>query len=141
MLPIQLGITAAYHPSADGQSEKINRIVETALCCWIASNESKYFKWTTSLPIVEHEYNPIPHTITGESPNSLQYVLNPKGIPDILNPYSGKSLSGANDNAELWAEDLKNRRDEARGLSNLHYPIESICRQAPKYTVLSLLFN
>jgi len=62
LLGIKLGLTAAYHPAADGQSEKTNNIVETALRCFIAGDTTKYSKWTKYIPIVEHEYNSMTHT-------------------------------------------------------------------------------
>jgi len=110
LLGIKLGLTAAYHPAADGQSEKTNNIVETALRCFIAGDTTKYSKWTKYIPIVEHEYNSMTHTSTGFSPNELRFAVVPRSIPDA---YSPTQLS-TSESAEELADDLRNRREEAR---------------------------
>src|SRR5437764_6159232 len=49
---VRLALTAAYHPSADGQSERTNQTVETALRCLIAdsANERPISEWDEELP-------------------------------------------------------------------------------------------
>jgi hypothetical protein len=42
MLDIHLGMTAAYHPSADGQSERMNQTIEVALRCFLGGDQKKY---------------------------------------------------------------------------------------------------
>jgi len=113
LLGIKLGLTSAYHPAADGQSEKSNQIVEIALRCWIAGDELKYKSWTQYLPILEHELNSLTQSSTGFTPNELRFAAVPLSIPDVLNPLPPGQPS-VSENAELLAEDLRNRRDEAR---------------------------
>jgi len=110
LLGIKLGLTAAYHPSADGQSEKTNATVETALRCFIAGDLSKYSKWTQYIPIIEHEYNSMVHMSTGFTPNELRFALAPRSISDALNPVQAST----SEVAEELADDLRNRREEAR---------------------------
>jgi Integrase core domain. len=57
LLKVDLGLTAAYHPSADGQAEKMNQVVETALRCWLARDSEDIQDWPSLLPIIEFEYN------------------------------------------------------------------------------------
>ena len=110
LLGIKLGLTAAYHPAADGQSEKTNDIVETALRCFIAGDTTKYSCWTRYLPIIEHEYNSMVHTSTGFSPNELRFAIVPRSIPDAYMP----TQLSSSESAEELAEDLRNRREKAR---------------------------
>lgn len=65
LLGIQLGMTSAFHPQGDGQSERTNQTVEMALRCFMGGNEEHYDKWVDYLPIVEHEYNSTVNDTTG----------------------------------------------------------------------------
>jgi transposase InsO family protein len=109
LLDIKLGLTAAYHPQADGQSERTNSIVEIGIRCMLGGDEKRYANWADYLPIFEHEYNSTIHASTGMSPNELRFTCQPRGIADLLYPFEGKSES-----AEILAESLKNKRDDAR---------------------------
>jgi len=77
--------------------------------CFIGGDSDKYSKWVDYLPIIEHEYNCTSHTSTGFSPNELRYAMKMRGISGLLGPIESTSES-----AELLADDLRNRRDEAR---------------------------
>lgn len=110
LLGIKLGLTTAYHPSADGQAERTNQIVETALRCFIGGDVTLYKKWTSFLPLLEFEFNATPHESTGYSPNELRLAIPLRGIPDIVLPPSFPS----SDAAETLIGELRNRRDEAK---------------------------
>ena len=110
LLGVSQGLTAAFHPSADGQAEKTNQIVEVALRCFLGSDVDKYPKWTEYLPILEHEYNNMIHESTGYSPNQLRFAVQPRGIADLAAP----PTEGSSELAETWAEELKCIREEAR---------------------------
>ena len=71
LLGVNQGMTAAFHPSADGQAEKTNQIMEIGLRCFLDGNLTKYSKWMDYLPILEHEYNSLIHSSTNFSPNEL----------------------------------------------------------------------
>jgi len=64
LLDVKLGMTTAFHPQADGQSEKTNQTVEIALRCFLGGDVDRYARWTEFLPIVEHEYNSTTHDTT-----------------------------------------------------------------------------
>ena len=113
LLNIRLGLTAAYHPSADGQSEKTNQTVEIALRCFIGGDTSKYHRWVEYLPILEHEYNSTINVSTGFSPNEVRYIVPPRGIMDITT-VPAEPINKVSDAAQQLVEDLQNRRDEAR---------------------------
>jgi hypothetical protein len=109
LLDVKLGMTTAYHPQADGQSERTNQTIEVALRCLIGGDVHRYEKWINYLPIVEHEYNSTVHESTGFSPNQLRYTVQPRGLTDLMYP-----LEGSSESAEQLAQELKNRQDEAR---------------------------
>jgi hypothetical protein len=109
LLGVKLGMTAAFHPQADGQSERTNQTVETALRCFIGGDADRYKKWVDYLPIVEHEYNSTPQQSTGISPNELRFVIKPRSLADLMYP-----IEGVSDDAEQLAGELKNKQDDAR---------------------------
>ena len=109
LLGVELGISTAFHPQADGQSERTNQTVEIALRCFLGGDVDKYPKWVDYLPILEHELNSTASVSTGFTPNQIRFAMAPRGLADLLQP-----LEGASEAAETLAEDLRNRRDEAR---------------------------
>ena len=108
-LGIKLGLTTAYHPAADGQSEKTNQTIETALRCLIGGDIDKYPKWTSYLPILEHEINSTKNASTGFTPNELRYTMPPRSIPDAI--IDSTIISNAA--AETLTNELQNKRKEA----------------------------
>jgi hypothetical protein len=109
LLGVKMGMTTAFHPAADGQSERTNQTVEVALRCFLGGDTARYERWTDYLPIIEHEMNSTVNDSTGFSPNDLRYATKPRGLADLVLP-----LEGASESAERLVEELKNRRDEAR---------------------------
>jgi hypothetical protein len=101
-------IAVAFHPSADGQSEKTNSTVQVMIRCFIGEDSDKYKRWVDYLPIVEHENNNASQSSTGFSLNELRYSTKMRGISDLLCPVESMSES-----AEELADQLRNHRDEA----------------------------
>jgi RNase H-like domain found in reverse transcriptase/Integrase zinc binding domain len=109
LLGVDHGMTAAFHPSADGQAEKTNQTIEIGLRCFLGGIVERYSKWTDYLPILEHEYNSLVQESTKLSPNELCFAVPLRGISDLATPGQVSSES-----AETLAEALKNARDDAR---------------------------
>ena len=110
LLEVKMGITAAFHPQVDGQSERTNAIVEITLRCFLGGNIDLYPKWTEYLPIIELEYNNIPQVSTNILPNDLHVAICPQGIFDVLSPYDDvHSL----ESTESVAENLQNHCSDA----------------------------
>jgi RNase H-like domain found in reverse transcriptase/Reverse transcriptase (RNA-dependent DNA polymerase)/Integrase zinc binding domain/Chromo (CHRromatin Organisation MOdifier) domain len=112
MLNIKLGLTAAYHPAADGQAERTNQIIETSLRCIIAGDADKYPLWPNYLPALQHELNSAKSETTSFSPNELRFITPPRSVADVLDAESDPKVKNAK--AEILIEDFKNKRDEAR---------------------------
>lgn len=74
-------------------------------------DDTRYSKWVDYLPILEHELNSTPSESTGVSPNELHFAIQPRGLTDLTYPFETYKSS---ETAENLAEDLRNRRDEAR---------------------------
>ena len=62
---VQLQLSSAYHPQTDGQSEVVNRCLETFLRCMCCDVPHEWSKW---LPLAEWWYNTNHHTSIQCSP-------------------------------------------------------------------------
>lgn len=71
---IKRSLSTAYHPQSDGQTERVNRILEQYLRCYVNSEQSN---WTELLPMVQFSYNSQDHSSTGMSPFKANYGYYP----------------------------------------------------------------
>lgn len=70
----QLKMSTAYHRQTDGQTEVINRCLETFLWCFIADQPKTWVLW---LPWAEYWYNTTFHVSTGSTPFEIVYGRTP----------------------------------------------------------------
>ncbi|MCO5597178.1 hypothetical protein L7F22_051254 [Adiantum nelumboides] len=66
----QLCFSTTYHPQTDGQTERVNQVIEDILRAY-CSQERK--KWVHYLPLVEYAYNSFDHRSIGMSPFKALY--------------------------------------------------------------------
>ncbi|GJP84892.1 hypothetical protein CLOP_g14939, partial [Closterium sp. NIES-67] len=74
LLGTNLAMSSAYHPHTDGQTERLNQIVEHLLC---AACKDEISKWDLHLPVLEFAYNNATHAATGQTPFFLCYGRHP----------------------------------------------------------------
>jgi hypothetical protein len=67
---IKRNLSTAYHPQTDGQTEHINREVETFLRHYVNYSQDN---WNDTLSSAEFQYNDKTHTTTEQSPFFLNY--------------------------------------------------------------------
>jgi hypothetical protein len=66
----QLHLISAYHPQTDGQTEVVNKCLETYLRCFAFEKQHQWAQW---LPLAEWWYNTSYHTATRMTPFEAVY--------------------------------------------------------------------
>ncbi|CAI7858245.1 unnamed protein product [Closterium sp. NIES-53] len=74
LMGTRLAMSSAYHPQTDGQTERLNQIVEQLLR---AACKDDINKWNLHLPVLEFAYNNAKHAATGDTPFFLCYGRHP----------------------------------------------------------------
>jgi hypothetical protein len=77
----QLHLNTTYHPQTDGQTEVVNKCLETYLRCFASKNQNQ---WAQLLPLVEWWCNTSYHTTTHMSPFEAVYGQNPPSVLSYL---------------------------------------------------------
>ncbi|CAI7913693.1 unnamed protein product [Closterium sp. NIES-54] len=88
LMGTRLAMSSAYHPQTDGQTERLNQIVEQLLR---AACKDDINKWDLHLPVLEFAYNYAKHAAAGETPFFLCYGRHPltpqqPTVPAIVQP-------------------------------------------------------
>lgn len=84
-LKVQRCLSSSRHPETDGQTERVNQILEQYLRCFINFQQDD---WVDILPLVEFSYNNAHHTSTGMTPFYANYGFHPRfdGIHKATRP-------------------------------------------------------
>ncbi|TPX47565.1 hypothetical protein SeLEV6574_g02595, partial [Synchytrium endobioticum] len=100
LLDIKTNFSTARHPQSDGQTERVNAIVEQYLRCYANTQQKDWIKY---LSLAEFAYNSAEHSSTKTSPFYANYGFNPR--MDLLKTPSADDL--ANDAATNFADALE----------------------------------
>lgn len=79
-LHIKSNLSTAYHPETDGQTERINQILEQYLRIYTNYQQDD---WSSLLPMAEFAYNNAKHEATGVSPFFANKGYNPAWAAEI----------------------------------------------------------
>ena len=93
VLGTRLDMSTADHPQTDGQTERVNRVVEDILRSVCADTPKQ---WSSMLPLVEFGLNNAVHAFTGFTPFYVNGCINPR-VSFTLLPSSGPSGGGIAD--------------------------------------------
>ena len=85
LLRIDLGMSTAFHPQTDGQTERMNRTIEQVLRIYV---DYKQDNWVDYLSLVEFALNNHRSSSTGQSP----FFLN-SGLHPLLPRYHGQTAT------------------------------------------------
>ncbi|MBW0499942.1 hypothetical protein O181_039657 [Austropuccinia psidii MF-1] len=73
-LKISRDLSTAFHPETDGQTERVNQILEQYLQMYVSYHQDDWHTW---LPLAEFAYNNAEHSSTKQSPFFTIYGRNP----------------------------------------------------------------
>ena len=80
LLGTSLAMSTTDHPQSDGQTERVNRVVEDILRAHCSEHPRS---WSMLLPLVEFALNNARHALQGETPFFVNGMRNPR-IPSTL---------------------------------------------------------
>jgi transposase InsO family protein len=75
ILKVKIKLSSTYHPQTNGQTERINQVLEQYLCCTINYHQDN---WTELLPLVEFVYNNTIQGSTQQTPFFANYLTSIK---------------------------------------------------------------
>jgi hypothetical protein len=109
----KMSLSSSHHPQHDGQTEIVNRQLETMLRAYVAKDHSDWSDW---LKILEFAYNSSIHSSTGVMPFLLLYGFEPKAPLDFLLPKGTvpQSEYGMSKASSEYLEKLQIHRENAR---------------------------
>ena len=75
LLKVDVRLSTAFHPQTDGQTERVNQILEQYLRCYCSYQQDD---WAELLPLAEHAYNSAVSESTKVSPFEANYGFSPR---------------------------------------------------------------
>ncbi|MBW0580999.1 hypothetical protein O181_120714 [Austropuccinia psidii MF-1] len=105
-LKISRDLSTAYHPETDGQTERVNQILEQYLQMYVSYHQDDWHTW---LPLAEFPYNIEEHLLTKQSPFFTIYGRNPSfySIHISQDSHAGKSSTKIQSVQEAVKEELE----------------------------------
>jgi hypothetical protein len=129
MLDIKSALSMAYHPKTDGQTERVNQILEQYLQCYVAYLQDN---WSELLPLAEFAYNNMPQDSIGMTPFFANKSYHPVINVDITKVKGAKALEIAQDWITL-NDHLKKRLQQSFNRAALYH--DNNRRETPKWKV------
>lgn len=80
LLKTEMLLASSHHPQHDGQTEIVNRQLETMLRAYVKDDRESWCDW---VHLLEHAYNSRTHGATGSSPYFLLYGFESRGPTDV----------------------------------------------------------
>lgn len=117
-----LNLSSAYHPKTDGQTERINQVIEDMLRSYCNQQPRM---WLRYLPLVEFAYNSSHHRSLGMSPFKALYgqeCLVPVRLadPNLPVPAAKNTLEAMDKQLKVARKALKRASDRQKSYADLH---------------------
>jgi hypothetical protein len=112
-LKTKMSLSSSHHPQHDGQTENVNRQLETMLRVYVSKDRKDWASW---LKLLEFTYNSNIHSSTGTFPFKLLYGFLPKAPLDFLLPKDrdAPATYGMKDEGGAYLDQLRIHRENAR---------------------------
>ena len=104
LLGTNLYMSTAFHPQSDGQTERMNRVLEETLRHYISPTQDD---WEDHLPLIEFAINNSKQRSTGHTPFALNYAKAPRVPTDI-------TLKSRAPSAQQYAQTMQERLAKAK---------------------------
>ena len=108
LLGTRLRFSTAYHPQTDGQSEKMNDLIEQTLRAYTSFRAND---WDQRLTTVEYAINNSVNASTGYTPFFLNYGYHPDSPLDIILDRKETKLQTVNEWVSKMEEDFKEAQE------------------------------
>lgn len=119
-LGIQRNLSTAYHPQSDGQTERVNQVLESYLRIYTNYDQSN---WSDLLPVAEFAYNNSPHATTKVSPFFANYGFNPNwepGLADLKSPNAMALSENLKSTHHFVKEEIRKSQDRYKTQADKH---------------------
>ena len=115
-----LNMSTAYHPETDGQTERVNQVMEDMLRMYCMEQPSKWFDY---LPLVEFAYNNTHHSSIGMTPFSALYgqeVVSPATWNDPIGKVeiSKQMLKSMEEQTKIIKENLRKAQSRQKSYAD-----------------------
>ena len=134
MLDIKSALSTAYHPETDGQTERVNQILEQYLRCYVNYLQDD---WSELLPLAEFAYNNTPQDSIGMTPFFANKGYHPILNVDVAKVKGSKLLETAQDWASLNTY-LKEKLQESFDKAAMYY--DNSKRITPRWKVGDMVY-
>lgn len=105
-------LSSSHHPQHDGQTEILNRLLETMLRAYINDDRNNWVEW---LHLLEFAYNSTTHSSTGTTPFSNLLGFQPRSTLDLLpKPSTTVQKNDVDRNSGDYLTRIAMHRDSAR---------------------------
>jgi hypothetical protein len=112
ILKTRMALSSSHHPQHDGQTENVNRQLETMLRAYVSRDRNDWADW---LQLLEFAYNSNVHASIGTSPFSILYGFEPKTPLEFILPRKERThLYGMSSESSQFLEELSMHRESAR---------------------------
>ena len=112
-------LSTAFHPQTDGQTERVNQVLEQYLRCVVSYQQDD---WTTLLPLAEFAYNNTLHSSIGTSPFFANFGFHPRfsiSLPSgSVNPSAEERARRLKDIHQDLTLELVNAQDRQKSTAN-----------------------
>ena len=121
LLGTKINLSTAYHPQTDGQTERVNQVIEQYLRCFVNYQQDD---WVDLLPTMEFTYNNTIHSSIGHSPFYANYGFHPTFDPQLPNeskvPAAEEHIKNLQDLSELLREEMTKAQQSFKEYADRH---------------------
>jgi Reverse transcriptase (RNA-dependent DNA polymerase)/RNase H-like domain found in reverse transcriptase/Integrase zinc binding domain/Chromo (CHRromatin Organisation MOdifier) domain/Integrase core domain/Retroviral aspartyl protease len=127
---IERNLSTAFHPQSDGQTERVNQVLEQYLRIYCNYQQDD---WTALLPLAEFTYNNTQHSSTETSPFYANYGYHPRHQMSILRTKINPAAESYTERIHAVQKDLQINLQKAQETQKKYY--DKYIQQGPGFTV------